>query len=149
MRRFNKRGLAAFGIGVLVIAGAGAGFAYWTQSGGGSGSGTVGTTGTVTVTGTVAPGLFPGGSVAVSYTAANAGTSAVRLGTVSGSVTAASGGCDITAFSLSTATENTDVLAGATAQALPNNGTLSMENFPTVNQDNCKNSTLTLALTST
>ena len=148
MRRFNKRGLAAFAIGTIVIASAGAGFAYWTQSGGGSGSGTVGTTGTVTVTGTVGGGLFPGGSVPVTYTAANSGTSAVRLGTVSGSVTAATGGCDITAFSLADAAENVDVAGGATAQALPTNGTLSMANTA-ANQNNCKNSTLTLTLTTT
>lgn len=148
MRRFHKRGLAAFGVGVILIAGAGAGFAYWTQSGGGNGTGAVGTSGTITVTGTVGKGLFPGGSVDVTYTAANSGTSAVRLGTVSGTVTAATGGCDVSAFSLSTATQDADVAAGAMAQALPASGTLSMANTVS-NQDNCKSSTLTLTLTTT
>jgi hypothetical protein len=76
MHTFSKRGLAAFGVGVIVVAGATAGFAYWTQSGGGAGSATTGTTGLIDVhqTSTVG-GLYPGGptgSLSGNFTNGNA-----------------------------------------------------------------------------
>lgn len=148
MRRFNKRGLAAFGVGVIVVAGAGAGFAYWTQSGGGTGSGTVGTTGTVTLTGAFPSAqLYPGGSVPVTLTAANSGTSAVMVGSVSAIVTTNVAACLPADFSMPAVPQNTSVPAGATAAPLTG-GTLSMANTA-VNQDACKGATVTLTLSST
>ncbi len=148
MRRFNKRGLATFGVGVIVVAGAGAGFAYWTQSGTGGGSGTVGTTGRITLTGTFASAqLYPGGSVPVTLTAANSGTSAVMVGTVSAVVTTSVAGCLPADFSMPAVAQNTSVPAGATAAPLTG-GTLSMANT-TVDQNACKDATVSLALSST
>ena len=57
---------------VAVLGIAGAAFAYWTSTGGGTGSATVGTSGSVTITATVASGIVPGSSRAVTFTAANA-----------------------------------------------------------------------------
>ena len=147
MRRFNKRGLAAFGVGVIVLAGAGAGFAYWTQGGTGGGSGTVGTTGTITLTGSFDSAmLYPGGSVPVALTAANSGTSDVMVGTVSAVITTSVAGCLPADFSMPAVTQNTSVAGGATAPLT--GGTLSMANTA-VNQDACKGATVTLALSST
>ena len=148
MRRFNKRGLAAFGVVVIVVAGAGAGFAYWTQSGGGTGSGTVGTTGAITLSGTFpAAELYPGGSVPVTLTAANSGTSAVMVGTVSAVITTSVAGCLPADFSMPAVPQNSSVPALATAEPLAG-GTLSMANTA-VNQDACKSATVTLTLSST
>ena len=48
---------------------------------------------------------------------------------------------------MSDATENHLVPANATAEALPTNGTLNMADSGS-SQDNCKNATLTLTLSS-
>ena len=148
MRRVNKRGLAGFAAGVIIVAAAGAGFAYWTQSGTGSGSGTAGTTGTITLTGTFPSAqLFPGGSVPVTLTAANLGTSAVTVANVQAVVSTSDPACLAGDFSMVDVAQNVVVLAGATAADL-NDGTLAMANTA-LNQDACKGATITLALSST
>ena len=148
MRKFSKRGLAAFGVGVVVIAGAGAGFAYWTQSGSGGGSGSVGTTGTITLPGTFTSAqLYPGGSVPVTLTAANSGTSAVTLANVHTVVTTSDPDCLASDFVMADVAQATSVPAGATAEPLTG-GTLTMQNTA-LNQDACKGAVLTLTLSST
>jgi hypothetical protein len=149
MRKRQKRGLAALGIGVIVLAAAGGAFAYWTQGGSGKGSGTVGTTGTITLTGTFPSAqLYPGGSVPVTLTAANSGTSAVTVANVHTVVTTSDPACLAGDFSMPDVAQNNVVVpAGATAAPLTG-GTLAMANS-TLNQDACKSATLTLALSST
>ena len=148
--RLNAKNTRRFGA-VAVLAIAGVAYAYWTGSGSGSGSGTVGTSGSVTLTGTVASGLAPGTNKAVSFTAANSTSSPIYVTTVhldSIAVDAGHAACVTADFSMADVTENHQVPAGATADPLPTNGSLAMANTG-VNQDACKNATLTLTLSST
>ena len=147
MRFINKKRLLALGaVGVIAIAGFA--YAYWTGSGSGTGTGTAGTSSTVTVTGTVASGIAPGTNRAVTFTAANASTSPIYVTTVSLVSIAPDAGhatCAVADFSMANVTENHQVPAGATAEALPTNGSLVYANTG-VSQDACKGATLTLTL---
>jgi hypothetical protein len=149
MRITRKRRIA---LGAAALAGIAAlAYAYWTGTGSGTGTGDVGTGGSVTLTGTVTDGVAPGTSVPVSFTAANATDSPIRVTTVhleSVSVDAGHSGCNTADFSMADVTQNHQVPGNATAEPLPNNGSLAMANTA-VNQDACKNATLTLTLSST
>lgn len=107
-----------------------------------------GTTGTITVTGTVDEGLYPGGTRPVTFTAANAATSVVTIGTVRLTELSATAGCSVADFTMSDVLQDFAVPGGARTVALPNPGTLSMANTAS-NQDACKGSNLTLTLSST
>jgi hypothetical protein len=145
----RRRLLASAGaIGALIVAGGA--YAYWSGTGGGSGSGAVGTSSTVALTATVTPGIAPGTAVPVSFTAANASASPIQVATVSlASVTvdAAHAACTTADFSMADVTETHQVPAAATAEPLPQNGSLVYANTA-VSQDACKGATLTLNLTS-
>jgi hypothetical protein len=153
MRKFMSRKVVAVITVVGALAIAGAAFAYFTGGGSGSGTATVGTSGTVALTATVTAGITPGTSEPVSFTAANATNSGIQVSTLHlVSVTADLGhaACVTDDFSMADVTEGvggTEVLAGATAQALPVNGSLVYADTG-VSQDACKGATLTLALTS-
>jgi hypothetical protein len=151
MRRFkNKRVKTAVGV-VLALAIAGAAIAYWTGGGSGTATGTVNTGGTITLSGTVGAGLAPGLNKAVSLTASNATTSAIKIGTVhleSVAADAAHAACDVADFTMADVVEDQSIAAGATNAALTNSGSLVFANTA-VNQDACKNATLTLTLSST
>jgi len=136
---------------IALLAVAGVAYAYWTGTGSGTGSATVGNGGTVTVTGTVEPGIEPGTSASVGFTAANATDSAIQVTDVHlESITADTGHaeCETDDFTMSDVSENHQVPAGATAEALPNDGSLVYANTG-VSQDACKGATLTLTLSST
>jgi len=148
--RFTKRRTIAVGT-IAAIAIAGLAYAYWTGTGSGTGTGTAGTSGTVTITGTVASGIAPGTNRSVSFTAANPSTSPIRVTTVhleSVAADAGHSGCTTADFTMADVTENHQVPAGATVEPLPTNGSLVYANTA-VNQDACKNATLTLTLSST
>lgn len=152
MSRYSSRRkrLIGLAITVLAVAVAGGAYAYWSGSGSGSGSGTVGTSGSVTLTGTVVGAPAPGTAVPVSFTAANASDSPIQVGSVQlVSVTPDAGhaACETDDFSMANITQAHEVPAGATAEALPVDGSLVYANT-TVNQDACKGATLTLALSS-
>jgi hypothetical protein len=147
--RNKTRKVAAIGA-VVAVAVAVAAVAYWSGSGSGTGSGEVGTSSSVTLTGTVAPGSAPGTSQSVGFTAANPSESPVRVSTVHlVSVTAdgAHAACETADFTMADVTENHQVPAKATTDALPNNGSLVYANT-SVSQDACKGATLTLTLSS-
>ena len=159
MHRFkNKRvGLALAAVALSLVA-ASVAFGFWTGGGSGSGNATVGTSSSVTITATVPTGIAPGTSKAVSFTAANASTSPIYVTTVrldtlttfgTSGITVDSGHADcVTAdFTMANITENHEVPAGATVEALPVNGSLVYANTA-VNQDACKGATLTLHLLS-
>lgn len=154
MSRFKftkKRAVVALAaVGILAVAGIA--FAYWTTTGSGSGSGSVASSnGTITLHGTVTNALTPGGSSSVTFTADNAGTSNLYVGKVHlDSVAADAGhsGCAVADFTMPDVTENNEVAAGASAHALPTNGTISYANTD-VSQDACKGASLTLTLSST
>jgi hypothetical protein len=151
MRRFkNARFKLAVGVVTAVVV-TGAAVAYWTGAGSGSGSGTVNSGGTIPLTGTVAAGLAPGLNKAVSLTASNATTSAIKVGTVhleSVAVDAAHTSCNVSDFSMADVVEDQSIAAGASNAALTNSGSLVFANTA-VNQDACKSATLTLTLSST
>lgn len=154
MSRFTqKRKRVVLGLvaSMAVVGVAAVAVAYWTGGGSGSGTADVGTSGSVTITGTVSSGIAPGTSRSVSFTAANATTSPIRVTTVhldSVSVDAGHATCETDDFTMADVTENHQVPAGATVEPLPTNGSLVYANTA-VNQDACKNATLTLTLSST
>jgi hypothetical protein len=148
--RNKTRKVAAIGA-VVAVAVAVAAVAYWSGSGSGTGSGDVGTSSSVTLTGTVAPGSAPGTAQSVSFTAANASKSPVRVSTVhlAGiTVDGAHAACVTADFTMADVTENHQVPAEATTEVLPNNGSLAYANT-SVSQDACKGATLTLTFSST
>jgi hypothetical protein len=142
---------AVAGLGALAaVALAIAAVAYWTGSGSGTGSGSVGTNGSVTITGTVAPGSAPGTSEPVSFTAANPSESPIQVSKVhlvSISADEAHPACKTADFTMADVTQNHQVPAEATAEALPGKGSLVYANTAE-SQDACKGATLTLSLTS-
>lgn len=148
--RKHRKLVAVAGV-IAALALVGGALAYWTAGGTGTGTGTVGTSGTVTVTGTVAAGLAPGLNREVTFSAANAGASAVRVTTVhlvSVAADAEHVTCAGADFTMADVTQEHEVPAGATAEALPTPGSLVYANTA-VSQDACKGATLTLTLTST
>lgn len=150
MRTFTrKKKLAVVGITSLVVLGTGtAAYAYWTTTGAGSGTGTVrATNGTVVLHGSVDDALAPGESSTVHFTADNAGTSNLYVGTISSVVTTDKPGCLVTDFTIPAVVANQIVPAGATGHALTSTGTLSFANTA-ANQDDCKGAAITLTLTS-
>jgi hypothetical protein len=151
MKKFSKRTWILFGIVAVAAVAAVGGYAFWTTGGTGTGSATVGTNAAIVVkqTSTVA-GLYPGGPAqALSGNFDNGNTSAVHVASVSGSVTATSVvGCDAADFVVtgSPAANVQDVPSGL-AQGSWSGLTVSMTNTA-VNQDLCKNATLTITYTS-
>jgi hypothetical protein len=147
--RFIKKRRIALGT-VALVAIAGLAYAYWTGTGSGTGTGAVGTSGTATITGTIASGIAPGTSKAVTFTAANPSDSPIQVTTVhldSVAVDAGHAGCATADFTMADATENHQVPAGATAEPLPSDGSLVYANTG-VSQDACQGATLTLTLSS-
>ncbi|MDP1847466.1 MAG: hypothetical protein Q8K79_06715 [Solirubrobacteraceae bacterium] len=146
--RRNKK-FAVIGTICLLIAAAGA-YAYWTAAGTGSVAGTASAGGTITLSGTVDPGIAPGLSKTVHFTATNATTSAITVGTISltgVTVDAGHAGCDVGDFAMVAVASDQQVAAGASGFSLTATGELTMANTA-VNQDACKGATLTLALAS-
>jgi hypothetical protein len=147
--RFTRNRKIAVGA-IALVAVAGLAYGYWTGTGSGTGTGTAGTSGTATITGTIASGVAPGENRAVSFTAANASNSPIQVSTVHVVSIAADSGhasCATADFTMADVTENHQVPAGATVDALPNDGSLVYANTA-VNQDACKGATLTLTLSS-
>jgi hypothetical protein len=140
---------------VLVIALAGIAYAFYSSTGAGSGSGSAaGDDGSaINVVGTVTDPLVPGGSSAVTFTAANSGTAAgtlrsIHLSSVTVDTPHATAGCLSTWFTmpnvsgLSVSVPNDS----PTTHAVGTDGTLSMSNEST-SQDACKGASLTLGFT--
>jgi len=155
MRRFTrKQRITAVGV-VVVLATAGTAFAFWTGGGSGSGDATAGTSATVTLTATIAPGIAPGTSRVVSFTATNLSASPIAVTTVHLDSIAADSdhsACVMADFTMADVSQLNPTLpyqvaAGATV-LLPNSGSLVYANTA-VSQDACKGATLTLTLSST
>lgn len=152
MRKFSKKQyLAAGAAAAVIIAGGGAAYAYWTTSGSGTGSGTVAdANGTLVLHAQIDTSstiLAPGNTVPVHYTADNASSSNLQVGTIH-AVVSASSGCDATWFSIPDTAENFVVDAGSSGAALPNDGALTFTDSTSVDQSGCKSATITLTLTS-
>ena len=145
----NKRTIAIAVI-VAILAVAGAAFAYFSSTGSGTATATVGTSQALTVNGTTSGALYPGGSTAVSFTAANPSSGHEYLSTIhlaSVSVDSAHSTCTTSWFSMPDVSASQDIPSGtgANATAVTATGTLSMSN--TGNQDACQGATLTLNFT--
>jgi hypothetical protein len=135
--------------GLVVMGLAVAAFAYWTGDGTGEGQADVGTSSSVVLTATVPDGIAPGTEKQVSFKAANSSGSDVYVTKVKldgVEADSAHEGCETSDFSMAAVDENHRVPAGATAEALPEAGTLVYADTE-VNQDACKNAELTLSLT--
>jgi hypothetical protein len=147
--RNKKRTFATVGA-VAAVAIAAIAVAYWTGTGSGTGSGDVGTNGSVTLIGTVSPGIAPGTSEAVSFTAANPSESPIqvtKVHLVSIEPDSEHAACEMDDFTMADVTQDHEVPANATVEPLPNDGTLVYVNTE-VSQDICKGATLTLTLSS-
>lgn len=147
--RRRRLAMSAALIGTLALAAIA--YAYWTATGSGSGSAvTSNPTQTVTVKQTSAStGLYPGGSVALSGNFDNPAANAVRVSSISATVTGTDKpGCDPNDYSIS----GTPTIAGG-GDVPSGNGvggwsgfTLSMANTAT-NQDACKGATVSISYT--
>ena len=149
-RLFNRKRALSVLVGLTAVAIAAVAVAFWTGTGSGTGSGAVGEGGAVTLTGTVAPGIAPGTAVPVGFTAANPSGSPIQVGVVhlvGIAVDAEHAACEKADFTMADVTENHEVPANATAEALPTEGSLVYANTA-VSQDACKGATLTLTLSS-
>ena len=151
MRMTRKKLLVVLGAAVLVVSLATAGFAYWTTSGAGSTSASVAlSNGTLVINATVDPGIYPGGTSGVQFTADNAGATDLHIGTLSLLSVSADAGhslCDTTDFSMASVLENQTILNGTSGTALAHDGTLVYANSAG-DQGACKGATLTLNFTS-
>ena len=156
MKRFMNKKVVAIGLAAgIILGGAGAAFAYWTATGSGGGNGTLAASnGTLTLHASFTSGaLSPGGSVPVTITADNTGTTNLFVTSVVDGATpiAVSAGCNLADFSLQASptmdsNTGTEILAGATGVAVATD-TLSYANT-NVDQSACKSGTVTLSYTS-
>lgn len=153
MRGLNiKKKTAAIAVaGVLTVATAGGAYAYWSTTGSGTGSATAASAnGTVVLHAAYANGLTPGANEQVSYTADNAGSSSLRVGTITPTVSIDADhvalGCLASDFTIPATLSNTTVPAGATGVDA-GTGTLSFADSA-VSQDGCKGAIVTLTLAS-
>ncbi|HZC71150.1 MAG TPA: hypothetical protein VE442_10685 [Jatrophihabitans sp.] len=154
MRKISKKVVVATAAATAIAVGGGIAFAYWSTSGSGSGTGTVASSnGTLVLHGSIAPGLTPGGSETVNFTAENSNSSSLQVGTVHSVVSTTeavgvTGTCDPSWFTIANVVENQTIPAHTTAPvALVNSGTISMSD-ESVSQDACKGATITLTLSS-
>jgi hypothetical protein len=147
--RFSKKALIATGTGAVVaMAIGGLALAYWTTTGSGTGSANnASANGSIVLHAGFAAGLTPGASEPVSFTADNAGTSSLQVGTVTSVVSTSDPLCLPADFTVPPALENQTIAAGQSGVALTNGSTITFADTA-VNQDHCKGATITLTLSS-
>jgi hypothetical protein len=144
----SKKGLMVLGALVVALSASVGAYAYWSTTGAGTGSAAnAASNGTIVLHASFAPGLTPGASEAVSFTADNAGSSSLRVGTVSSVVSTSAVGCLPADFTVPNAVENQTIAAGATGVALGTGSTITFADTA-VNQDACKSATVTLTVSS-
>jgi len=145
MRLRNKLAIAAVST-VAAVSVASAAFAYWTTTGSGSGNAAAAqANGTLALHASFAPGLAPGQSEAVSYSADNSSATDLQVGTVHAVVSTSNNQCDPAWFSIADVVEGQVIGNGQTGVALTHGGTLYFNNNA-ANQDACKGATVTLTL---
>lgn len=136
----------------LVLVGAGVAFAFWTSGGSGSGSGTTaaGTDPLVVNQTSVVTSMGPGvAAQGLSGDFDNPNTVATFVTSVTASISAVSGGdgaCSAADYTLSGAVMDVSAQIPAGAGVGSWSGaTIAFNNDPAVNQDGCKNATVSLA----
>ncbi|MEA3136164.1 MAG: hypothetical protein QOC71_445 [Thermoplasmata archaeon] len=149
MLKFTRKRAAVLGA-VATIAIAGGAYAYWTTTGDGTGTGsTKATNGVLVLHGTVDDQLAPGESSTVHFTADNASTTDLRIRTIHlDGITSDDPNCRMSDFTMPDVASNQTIVHGTTGAAVTATGTLSYANDPAFNQDDCKDVTLTLDLSS-
>ena len=144
----SKKGLALLAVLAIVAISAVGAYAYWTTTGSGTGSAAnASSNGTILLHASFAPGLTPGASEPVSFTADNTNTSSLRVGTVTSVVSTSAVGCLAADFTVPAAVENQTIPASTSGVALGTGSTISFADTA-VNQDACKGATVTLTLSS-
>lgn len=153
-KKARVRGIALVATAMLLVGGGGA-YAYWSTTGSGSGKATNGSSnGSLALTAHLADGLTPGASVPVTYSATNAGTSSLKVATISQTGSTNVPGCVFADnFTIeASVVSNTRVLGTPKNQApvaVAIAGTSTLMFLDTAeNQDACKGAIVTLALTS-
>jgi hypothetical protein len=149
MRKMTKKSkiVAVAAAIALTGVGGGAAFAYWTTTGSGSGSSANSLGGgTVALHATFAPGLAPGNSETVTYTADNASTTNTVVGALSATVTTSDSGCLPGWFTVTAGTTNSTVVAGTSGVSV-GSGTLTFLDGA-ANQEACKGAVVTVSVTS-
>jgi hypothetical protein len=148
-RSMSKKTAIVIGAGAAALALTGtAAFAYWTTTGGGSGTANAASTnGSLVLTASGYEGISPGNSTIATITAANAGTTDLRVNTVHAVVSTSSPAtCLAEWFTIADLdASGVNVPKNATAQLLGTQ-TLNFVQSATVNQDACKGATITLTL---
>ncbi|WP_267278001.1 hypothetical protein [Arthrobacter sp. CDRTa11] len=143
--KLGRKTVAALTAGFLIIGGGA--YAYWTTTSQGTGAApNAASNGSIVLTASFAPGLTPGASAAVSYTADNPGTSSLQVGTISHVVSTSNPLCLPADFTITNVPSNTTVPAGSDDFPIAGAGTLSFADT-SVNQDACKSAIVTLTLT--
>jgi hypothetical protein len=153
MFRHLRRKHMAIAAGVVAVAVAGTAYAFWSSGGAGTGSASVTNPGAQSVsisqTGSI-NNLSPGGPAqTVAGTVANSNGNAVRVGTITATVSGTSdAGCPASEFSLPQATATVNqTLPGGTGSA--NWSGISVQlNETGANQDDCKGVTVNLSFSS-
>ena len=147
--RLNKK-LVAAGVGTaLALALGGVALAYWTTTGAGTGNATnASSSGTVLLHASYADGLTPGASETVAYTADNAGSSSLYVGTITPTVSidAAHSTCLASDFVINPTVSNVTLAAGASNVSVGTGNILFKDTA--LNQDGCKGAVVTLTLAS-
>lgn len=143
--KISKKTVAALTAALLIIGGGA--YAYWTTTSAGTGAApNASSNGTITLTATFAPGLTPGASIPVTYTASNPGTSKLFVGTISHVVSTSNALCLPADFTIANVVSDTTVAAGAFNTPIAGTGSLAFADTA-INQDACKGATVTLTLT--
>jgi hypothetical protein len=156
MRSFSKKSMVLGAAAALAIAVSGVAYAYWTTSGSGAGSATAAATnGTLALHADAVSAITPGSSYSVPIKADNAGTTDLRVNSVSTVISSTVPGCQtlITAGTsgLSFANVNTSAVnvPATTNDVVIGTGSLVWANSSTVNQDPCKSAGIVLTFTGT
>ena len=149
----NKK-IAALAVATGIIGTTGVAYAYWTTTGSGEGSATAAASnGTLVLHADVADGIYPGGSVSVTFTADNDSATRLFAGTIhlesveAEEASGVTGECDVADFSMVDVESNTIVAEKTDGVALAGTGTLLFANSD-VNQDACKGAEITLNVSS-
>jgi hypothetical protein len=144
---FKKSPLLVIAV-VAVFALATGAFAYWTTTGSGTGTTTnAAGNGTLVLHANVAGPLSPGKTQNVTFTADNAGTSSLFVGTITTADSVLPVGCLATDFSVTNVTSNTTVPKASALFPLTGVATITMLDTA-LNQDACKGAVVTLTPTS-
>lgn len=149
MRKLTKKTIAVAAASAVILSGAGVAYAYWTTTGSGSGQATsASSNGNIVLNASFAGGLTPGASRTVSYTADNANSSSLFVGTITPTVSidAAHSSCAVADFTIPATAANTTVPASTNGFAV-GTGTLTFADT-SANQDACKGAIVTLTLAS-